>query len=117
MSAYGTIKFTSSAPVDLLPPTTWDLQPRPAAPGKPASPFRRLVTHHLRLDSVRALSGLLEYTHRVFAAEIEEGRSYPQEEGYVGGDGGGGLTLDRGEFEFGLAWGCVQPEGVVSWSV
>jgi len=99
MSAYGTIRLTASAPVDLLPPTTWDLLPRPAAPGKPASPFRRLVTHHLRLDSARALPGLLEYTHRIFAAEIEEGRTYPQEEeDYVGGGGGGGeglTTSDR----------------------
>ncbi|KAI0294418.1 hypothetical protein BC826DRAFT_897890, partial [Russula brevipes] len=54
-----------------LPPTSWDL-PQPA-------PFRRLVLHHLRLDSARAHPGLLEYTHRVFAAEIEAGRTYPQE--------------------------------------
>jgi len=83
MSAYGAITVTANAPVDLLPPTTWDLLPRPA--GKPASPFRHLAIHHLRLDTARADPGLLEYTHHVFAAEIEEGRSYPQEEDYVGG--------------------------------
>jgi hypothetical protein len=76
MSAYGTITVSSS-PVNLLPPTTWDL-PQPP-PGKPATPFRRLVLHHLRLDRACALPGLLEYTHNVFAAEIEAGRTYPQE--------------------------------------
>jgi hypothetical protein len=37
------------------------------------------VLHHLRLDSARALPGLLEYTHRIFAAEVEAGRTYPHE--------------------------------------
>src|SRR6266446_4239955 len=79
MSAYGAITVANET-VNLLPPTTWDL-PQPA-PGKPATPFRRLVLHHLRLDSARALpSGpsLLDYTHGIFAAEIEAGRTYPQE--------------------------------------
>jgi len=76
MSAYGTIAVTSG-PVDLLPSTSWDLPPPPL--GKPATPFRRLVLHHLRLDSARMLPGLLEYTHRIFAAEVEAGRTYPQE--------------------------------------
>jgi hypothetical protein len=79
MSAYGAVTVTNR-PVDLLPPTTWDL-PQPA-PGKPASPFRHLVLHHLRLESARALPAgpsLLEYTHRIFAAEVEAGRTYPQE--------------------------------------
>jgi hypothetical protein len=31
------------------------------------------------LDSARILPGLLEYTHRIFAAEVEAGRTYPQE--------------------------------------
>jgi hypothetical protein len=70
MSAYG--NFTvAGGPVNPLPSTSWDL-PQPA-------PFRRLVLHHLRLDSARAHPGLLEYTHHVFAAEIEAGRTYPQE--------------------------------------
>jgi hypothetical protein len=45
-------------------------------------PFRCLVLHHLRLDSARTLPvgpSLLDYTFRVFAAEIEAGRTYPQE--------------------------------------
>lgn len=76
MSAYGTIAVTSG-PVDLLPSTSWDLPPRPLC--KPATPFRRLVLHHLRLDSARMFPGLLEYTHRIFATEVEAGRTYPQE--------------------------------------
>jgi hypothetical protein len=85
MSAYGAVTVTNR-PIGLLPPTTWDL-PKPA-PGKPAAPFRRLVLHHLRLESARALPGpagtgpslnLLEYTYRIFAAEVEAGRTYPQE--------------------------------------
>jgi hypothetical protein len=77
MSAYGTVAF-SGGQADLLPPTSWDLPPPP--PGKPFAPFRHLVLHHLRLDSIRAaLPGLLEYTHSVFAAEVEAGRTYPQE--------------------------------------
>ena len=76
MSAYGTIAVTSR-PGDLLPSTSWDLPP--PSLGKPAVPFRRLVLHHLRLDSARAFPGLFEYTHRIFAAEVEAGRTYPQE--------------------------------------
>jgi hypothetical protein len=79
MSAYGAVTVTNR-PIDPLPPTTWDL-PQPS-PGKPAAPFRCLVLHHLRLESARSLPAgpsLLEYTHRVFAAEIEAGRTYPQE--------------------------------------
>jgi len=74
MSAYGTtIKAPGSGPVDLLPPTVWD----PPDPGD--APFRRLALHHLRLDDARALPGLVEYTYRVFVAEVEAGRTYPQE--------------------------------------
>jgi hypothetical protein len=71
MSAYGNFTVAGFGPINPLPSTSWDL-PQPA-------PFRRLVLHHLRLDSARAHPGLLEYTHHVFAAEIEAGRTYPQE--------------------------------------
>lgn len=85
MSAYGAVTVTNRR-IDLLPPTTWDL-PQPA-PGKPAAPFRRLILHHLRLESAHALPdpagtgpnlNLLEYTYGIFAAEVEAGRTYPQE--------------------------------------
>jgi hypothetical protein len=78
----------------------------PTSPGKTAAPFRRLVLHHLRLESARALPGpagtgpslnLLEYTYRIFAAEVEAGRTYPQEAdalaaGAGASAGGGGLS-------------------------
>lgn len=77
MSAYGTISAPALT-VHLLPPTVWKL-PEPT-PGKPAAPFRRLALHHLRLDGALALvPDLVEYTHRVFAAEVAAGRTYPQE--------------------------------------
>lgn len=74
MSAYGTtITAPSSRPVDLFPPTVWDL------PDSGAAPFRRLALHHLRLDDARVFPGLIEYTYQVFAAEVEAGQTYPQE--------------------------------------
>jgi hypothetical protein len=74
MSAYGTtITASGSRPVDLFPPTVWDL------PDPGAAPSHRLSLHHLRLDDARSLPGLIEYTYRVFAAEVEAGRTYPQE--------------------------------------
>jgi hypothetical protein len=75
MSAYGTITVTGWQ-IDSLPQTSWEL-PEPGL-GKPAAPFRRLVLHHLRCDSAGAHPGPLEYTHQVFAAEVEAGRTYPQ---------------------------------------
>jgi hypothetical protein len=79
MSAYGTVTI-ANRPVGRLPQTTWDLPQ--STPGKPTAPFHRLVLHHLRLESARASPAgpsLLEYTHRIFAAEVEAGRTYPQE--------------------------------------
>ena len=94
MSAYGAISVPNG-PVDLLPPTTWDL-PQPS-PGKRAAPFRSLVLHHLRLESARALPAgpsLLEYTYRIFAAEVEAGRTYPQEAEAVGSSLSSGRESD-----------------------
>ena len=78
MSAYGAITAPAGRPVDLLPPTTWELPAEPAPPpdGKLSALFR-LALYHLRLDD--APGGLVEYTHRVFTAEVEAGRTYPQE--------------------------------------
>jgi hypothetical protein len=78
MSAYGNIAVTGS-PVDLLQPTSWDLPAPPPGKLERTAPFRRLALHHLRPDGARTLPGLLEYTHRIFADEIEAGRTYPQE--------------------------------------
>src|SRR5713226_5572688 len=106
MSAYGTITL-ANGPVDLLPPTTWDL-PQPG-PSKSAGPFRRLALHLLRLDNARALPSagpgpsLLDYTHRIFAAEVEAGRTYPQETDDTSASAAGGES-DADE-ELGVAAG------------
>jgi hypothetical protein len=67
----------SGSKVNLVPPTTWELPNY--VPRKLATPFSRLVLHHLRLDTARSLPGLLEYTHRVFATLIEAGRTHSLE--------------------------------------
>ncbi|TFY82367.1 hypothetical protein EWM64_g1639 [Hericium alpestre] len=76
MSAYGAISHpaASSGP---LASTIWKL---PAArPGKPASPFGHLTIHHLTLSSAAHLEGLVDFTYRVFAEEVAQGTTYPQE--------------------------------------
>ncbi|KAI0302382.1 hypothetical protein B0F90DRAFT_1627345 [Multifurca ochricompacta] len=101
MSAYGTI--TTSRSVNLLPSTTWEI-PEPA-PGKPTPPFRHLVLHHLRLNSARSLPSLLEYTHQVFATEVEEGRTYPQEVAAGGDASSSSSSYTREAFEA-YFWGA-----------
>ena len=121
MSAYGAVTVTNR-PIDLLPPTTWDL-PQPA-PGKPAAPFRRLILHHLRLESAHALPdpagtgpnlNLLEYTYGIFAAEVEAGRTYPQEAdalaagaGACAGVGGLGGESDADDLSGGASSGSTH---------
>lgn len=76
MSAYGDIKrLQSSGP---LPSTTWSLEKRPAAPID-ASDAGYITVHHLTLETARELPGLLEYLGAVFAKEVEDGMTYPQE--------------------------------------
>lgn len=76
MSAYGAIS-RSSAPQALLPSTIWSVRKDPNATSESESvPY--VTMHHLRLDS--APSGLVEYLSKVFAQEVEDGRTYPQEE-------------------------------------
>lgn len=71
MSAYGEIKRTHSA-APLLS-TTW---------AHPAAEKHRgdyITVHHLTLLTARALPGLLKYLAAVFAKEVEDGLTYPQE--------------------------------------
>ncbi|KAE9411598.1 hypothetical protein BT96DRAFT_961431 [Gymnopus androsaceus JB14] len=76
MSAYGAIS-RSSAPQALLPSTIWSVRKDLNASSEFESvPY--VTMHHLRLDS--APSGLVEYLSKVFAQEVEDGRTYPQEE-------------------------------------
>lgn len=73
MSAYGEIKRASNAAP--LPSTVW------APPSKDGVVVgdRTISIHHLTLATARGLSGLLEYLGGVFAKEIEDGMTYPQE--------------------------------------
>ncbi|VDC00296.1 unnamed protein product [Peniophora sp. CBMAI 1063] len=78
MSAYGPQPTRPDRP--LLPSTAWHLAP--AKLGKPASPFSFLTLHHLTASTARSIDGLIDYTHSVFAAEVESGLTYPQEVAY-----------------------------------
>jgi hypothetical protein len=65
MSAYGAIERTNAT---ILPSTAWR--------GK----NQTLVTiHHLSLSTAKLLPGLIDYLGEVFAKEVEDGRTYPQE--------------------------------------
>ncbi|KAI0628980.1 hypothetical protein C8Q77DRAFT_326404 [Trametes polyzona] len=70
MSAYGAINTRSPSP---LPSTTWKLA------SKRANAPKHLTIHHLTLESAEKFPGLVDYIHRVFADELEQGRTYPQE--------------------------------------
>ncbi|KAF8161278.1 hypothetical protein B0H34DRAFT_652788 [Crassisporium funariophilum] len=70
MSAYGDIKRNRS--VAQLKSTVWGSQSAPDSGDN-------IVIHHLTLTTARALPGLLEYLGAVFAKEIEDGLTYPQE--------------------------------------
>ncbi|KAG7091092.1 hypothetical protein E1B28_010147 [Marasmius oreades] len=67
MSAYGAIKRSGSQH-DVLPSTIWSDKNR-----------IEVTIHHLTLATVRLLPGLIEYLGAVFAKEVEDGRTYPQE--------------------------------------
>jgi hypothetical protein len=75
MSAYGDIKRIHTAA--LLPSTAW-LLPRRDADSKSDTGF--ITVHHLTLATARGLPGFLEYLGGVFAKEIEDGLTYPQQE-------------------------------------
>lgn len=71
MSAYGDIKrLVKNAP---LSSTIWKSD---AQNGKETS---YITVHHLTLLAARQLPGFLEYLGAVFAKEVEDGLTYPQE--------------------------------------
>jgi hypothetical protein len=74
MSAYGDIKRAQNAA--LLSSTVWVLPPRDPDSG---SDTGYITVHHLTLATARAFPGLLEYLGGVFAKEVEDGLTYPQE--------------------------------------
>lgn len=74
MSAYGDIKHTKSSV--RLPSTVWKSESR-VSDGPELGYY--ISVHHFTLTTARALPGFLEYLGAVFAEEIENGMTYPQE--------------------------------------
>ncbi|PPQ87442.1 hypothetical protein CVT25_008178 [Psilocybe cyanescens] len=74
MSAYGEIKRVLD--ISALPTTVWA---RFSPIDENTEPDRYISVHHLTLATASALPGLLEYLGAVFAKEIEDGLTYPQE--------------------------------------
>ena len=76
MSAYGDIKRTNSS--TRLTTTIWNSQsPRGSDDGSATS--GHISVHHFTLTTARALPGFLEYLGAIFAKEIADGMTYPQE--------------------------------------
>ncbi|KAK0460947.1 uncharacterized protein EV420DRAFT_1619475 [Desarmillaria tabescens] len=67
MSAYGAIQRAYTG--DGLPSTVWCS----------SSKTKYATIHHLTLQTAKPLNGLIEYLHQVFAKEVDDGRTYPQE--------------------------------------
>ncbi|KAH9485521.1 N-acetyltransferase aca1 [Psilocybe cubensis] len=77
MSAYGDIKRTVAT--SALPTTIWTrFSPQNANTGESGTD-QFISVHHLTLGMASALPGLLGYLGTVFAKEIEDGLTYPQE--------------------------------------
>jgi len=74
MSAYGDIKRAQDAA--LLSSTVWELPARGAGSSSDAG---YITVYHLTLATARIFPGLLEYLGGVFAKEVEDGLTYPQE--------------------------------------
>ncbi|KJA27790.1 hypothetical protein HYPSUDRAFT_34937 [Hypholoma sublateritium FD-334 SS-4] len=75
MSAYGDIHRAHS--IARLPPTAWTRTGPAAAAATYSTPT--ITVHHLTLETARAMPGLLAYLSAVFAQEVADGRTYPQE--------------------------------------
>ena len=73
MSAYGVIKRTNSS--ISLTPTIWNSQS-----SRDFDTSRDISVHHFTLTTARALPGLLEYLGAIFAKEVKNGMTYPQED-------------------------------------
>jgi hypothetical protein len=74
MSAYGEIRRGSTSSTIILPSTIWGLK------SHGSDSDGRITVHHLNLSSARQLPGLLDYLNKIFANEIKNGQTYPQEE-------------------------------------
>lgn len=77
MSAYGDIKrIQISGP---LPSTVWTLSKPTLSTADASNDVAYITVHHLNLKTAREHPGLLEYLGTVFAKEVEDGMTYPQE--------------------------------------
>jgi hypothetical protein len=74
MSAYGDIKRTQFSSI-CLTPTIWNFQSF-----RDFDTSGHISVHHFTLTTARALPGLLEYLGAIFAKEVADGLTYPQEE-------------------------------------
>jgi hypothetical protein len=74
MSAYGDIKRTNSS--ICLTPTIWISQ----SSRNNSATSGHISVHHFTLTTARALPGLLEYLGAIFAKEVKDGKTYPQED-------------------------------------
>jgi len=74
MSAYGDIKRAQDAA--LVSSTVWELSARDTVS---SSDTGYITVYHLTLATARTFPGLLEYLAGVFAKEVEDGLTYPQE--------------------------------------
>lgn len=77
MSAYGDIKRTNSS--IRLTPTIWNSQCF-----RDSDTSGHISVHHFTLTTARTLPGLLEYLGEIFAKEVADGMTYPQEEDNMG---------------------------------
>lgn len=75
MSAYGDIKRTNSS--IRLTTTIWNFQSSRGSDGSATS--GHISVHHFTLTTARALPGFLEYLGAIFAKEVTDGMTYPQE--------------------------------------
>lgn len=73
MSAYGDIKRTNNSSI-CLTPTIWISQS-----SRDSATSGHISVHHFTLTTARALPGLLEYLGAIFAKEVHDGMTYPQE--------------------------------------
>ena len=80
MSAYGDIKKRTISSIRLTP-TIWNSQSF-----RDFDTSGHISVHHFTLATARALPGLLEYLGAIFAKEVADGLTYPQEEDNMGQD-------------------------------
>lgn len=73
MSAYGEIRRGSTSSISILPSTLW------GSKSHGSDSDGRITVHHLTLSTSRQLPGLLDYLNKIFASEIKNGQTYPQE--------------------------------------